>query len=609
MTTHFCVVPVVLGIVSVAVLPLRGEPPKETAASLVRAALLAEQQGRNDQREKLLKSALAASPDYAPARWHTGHVQVDGRWLTIIESQERARSDECLAQYVLKRASAAETAAAQLDLSRWCRKSGLDEQERFHLGRVLKLPDATAEQQNEAMRKLGVRRVDGRFLTEEENERREEHEQFVQRSLNQWRPHLERIELCLTGDDETARAEALAELQAIDEPEALPALEFCAARHSEAFGLEVVELLSRMEQQEAIDSLVRHAVCAPSPKVRDAAAEALSQRPLHSYVEPLVAGLQAPVESSVVAQPVAGTVRFRHVLSREGRQVKEELVEDVFVHPRTIVTEFIGSPVAIAAVRPGFVRIFKAPAPSAKDVNDVRKQFLHKARRIAQRLEEPNKFVTQRNVRIRDALVRATGVELPADPAAWWQWWRDYNHFESPEQRAVRRKTHTLHCSYYFERLLPPGPSLGSCFPAGTLVWTERGKQPIEEVRAGDRVLSQDSATGELTFQTVRGATVRKPTPNVRVWCGDDKITATLGHPVWVVGEGWRMARFLRPGQLLHTLGGAAPIRQIEEDELQQAYNLIVDGFHTYFVGEQGVLVHDNLLREPTTAVVPGLVD
>ncbi|MGA2796833.1 MAG: hypothetical protein ABSE63_04575 [Thermoguttaceae bacterium] len=34
----------------------------------------------------------------------------------------------------------------------------------------------------------------------------------------------------------------------------------------------------------------------------------------------------------------------------------------------------------------------------------------------------------------------------------------------------------------------------------------------------------------------------------------------------------------------------------------------IVDDFHTFFVGDQGILVHDNTPREPTAALVPGLL-
>jgi hypothetical protein len=39
----------------------------------------------------------------------------------------------------------------------------------------------------------------------------------------------------------------------------------------------------------------------------------------------------------------------------------------------------------------------------------------------------------------------------------------------------------------------------------------------------------------------------------------------------------------------------------------EEAYNLVVADFNTYFVGETGVLVHDNTPRTPTRATVPGL--
>jgi hypothetical protein len=68
------------------------------------------------------------------------------------------------------------------------------------------------------------------------------------------------------------------------------------------------------------------------------------------------------------------------------------------------------------------------------------------------------------------------------------------------------------------------------------------------------------------------------------------------------------MAKQLQPGNLLHGLGGAVTIESVEQlpDE-QPAHNLVVDGFNTYFVGQAGVLVHDNEFRRPTTSIVPGL--
>ena len=48
-------------------------------------------------------------------------------------------------------------------------------------------------------------------------------------------------------------------------------------------------------------------------------------------------------------------------------------------------------------------------------------------------------------------------------------------------------------------------------------------------------------------------------------------------------------------------------IDKIEQAREEKAYNLVVDDFNTYFVGQQALLVHDNEFRKPTRAIVPGL--
>ncbi|MCP3690932.1 MAG: hypothetical protein GY917_01945 [Planctomycetaceae bacterium] len=48
-------------------------------------------------------------------------------------------------------------------------------------------------------------------------------------------------------------------------------------------------------------------------------------------------------------------------------------------------------------------------------------------------------------------------------------------------------------------------------------------------------------------------------------------------------------------------------MQYLEPGRKVKTYNLIVDGHHTYFVGAGQVLSHDNSVRQPTNAVVPGL--
>jgi len=66
----------------------------------------------------------------------------------------------------------------------------------------------------------------------------------------------------------------------------------------------------------------------------------------------------------------------------------------------------------------------------------------------------------------------------------------------------------------------------------------------------------------------------------------------------------------LKTDDRLHSLNGSLSIDNIEElPEPQQAYNLVVQDFNSYFVGKTGILVHDNEFRKPTHATVPGLVE
>jgi hypothetical protein len=67
------------------------------------------------------------------------------------------------------------------------------------------------------------------------------------------------------------------------------------------------------------------------------------------------------------------------------------------------------------------------------------------------------------------------------------------------------------------------------------------------------------------------------------------------------------MAKELNPGAVLNGVSEPVRVSVSQPDENQTAYNLIVADFSTYFVGETGVLVHDNSPVRPTASVVPGI--
>jgi RHS repeat-associated protein len=150
----------------------------------------------------------------------------------------------------------------------------------------------------------------------------------------------------------------------------------------------------------------------------------------------------------------------------------------------------------------------------------------------------------------------------------------------------------------------------GPCFAASTMIHSERGLVPIEEVQVGDRVRSRNEETGDEGYRSVvrTSVTLDQPTLELQFIGGSretETLEATLAHPFWVVNRGWVAARDLRPGDEVYTSqGGSARIsRNVRTERATTVYNLEVEEFHTYFVGDAGLWVHNNSsLTRPITA-------
>ena len=141
----------------------------------------------------------------------------------------------------------------------------------------------------------------------------------------------------------------------------------------------------------------------------------------------------------------------------------------------------------------------------------------------------------------------------------------------------------------------------------GSLVQTATGLVPIENIQIGDLVVSQNVETAELTLKPVILTTIRPPKSTIKITTGNNTIEATGGHLWWVSGLGWVKSRDLKAGMMLHTATGTTEIEGLVANPTpQQTHNLIVDGFHTYFVGPDRVLSYDNTLLKPTLRQVPG---
>jgi len=142
------------------------------------------------------------------------------------------------------------------------------------------------------------------------------------------------------------------------------------------------------------------------------------------------------------------------------------------------------------------------------------------------------------------------------------------------------------------------GPSnSGACFVQGTLVQTEDGLLPIEDVQKGACVLTCLRKDGVCEYDSVVRSRITVTRQLVNVWVGHERIQTTPEHPFWVASHGWSRASQLSEGDLLLTVDGEfVPILDVQNEMLTDpisVYNITVAGEHVYFVGSTGVLVHN----------------
>jgi len=585
--------------------PLRGETKAErhrAAENLVAEALHREVYGDADDREQLLREALAKEPNLAAANWHLGRVKEKGRWIDFKTAAAAAQTNPLLGEYRRRREQIEDTVAGHLSLADWCGAEDLAEQERAHLWRVVEL----SPNHPEARRRLGHIQLNGQWLTAQE--RREEFERLVaaRQALAKWRPEMREIVRGLNRRGQAHREAAEQKLRAIDDPSAIRAMEEVICPLGEQASQLVVEVIATMDEHQASLALARHAVFSPHASVRGSACEALKQRRPSDFVPALLAELQTPVATrSQIYRGRGGSLVCRQVLARESQDHRD-----------------------LAVLETEYQRIARVGGDRnetlARALADVRQTALVRQAELSRE----NAQTMAMNRRVMHALEESTGQVLPPTPQNWWQWWNDENEVFVPSDKPIRQ--HYQRDEVALVDRVPQQPATGDsggattggqvsapsttmprydCLAAGTKVWTDLGAVAIEEIRVGDRVLSQDPETGELAYKPVIGTTIRPAGRLVRIEAGQDAITTSGGHLYWTSGNGWQKARDLASGAELHSVRGSVRISRVSKAELAPTYNVIVADFHTYFVGKGLVLCHDNTVSDPTDALVPGLSD
>jgi hypothetical protein len=508
-----------------------------------------------------------------------------------------------------------------LALADWCARHGLPAQERAHLTRVIDQDPNHAV----ARARLGFVREGNDWISPAEVALEQAREAARQAAIAKWAPVLREIRQDLEHRSLARRAKAQERLEAIEDGSAASAVEPVFGDAGDELTIAALAWLGRLRDPLATQVICRFAVLAQSQDVRQAAAKQLAELPHEQFVPLLLASMYSPVTTQFAAVTLpSGRIGYRHAFAREGQTQRQVMLLDT--EYKRIA--YVGGSAAVSASR--------AFADAAE-----RAQALEAA------AAEQNRQTNLLNDRLAWVLKTATGVNLPAQPAEWWKWWNEVNEVfvsgskpvallhdverveiedEVPEylQQQTEDKeqsedapsessgsgggqTESGRSSLVsIRRVAPPAPQ--DCLAAGTLVWTARGPLEIEQIRIGDLVLSQHPDSGELAYKPVLRTTVRPRGQLIKIEAGGESCETSGGHQFWVAGAGWVKSRDLQSGQILHGAAGPVHISNVELGAEEETYNLVVADFHTYFVGYRKVLSHDNTIRQPTRAVVPGLV-
>ena len=135
------------------------------------------------------------------------------------------------------------------------------------------------------------------------------------------------------------------------------------------------------------------------------------------------------------------------------------------------------------------------------------------------------------------------------------------------------------------------------CFVAGTTVLAATGAVAIETIQKGDYVWAWDEETGDVALKEVVETYVNETDELVHVSVNGEEIITTPSHPFYSPVKGWTDAVHLRAGDILVLVNGEYVVVEKVQHEILEApitvYNFQVEDYHTYFVSDAGVLVHN----------------
>lgn len=573
---------------------------------------VADQAGESSPaRDPSLEAFLEEFTDHPLREWTAGKIWSGSEWMRYDQFATQGDRWHEVYRYQREREKREDTFRDHLFLADGCRAHKLFAEERAHLTRALMFDYSF----HEAHQRLGHLNFGGFWMSPRQVHLALREISITNERLNTWGKELQRQHklFARTKPGSVAEQKAAAELMKIRTPDAIPAFERYFASHGRRESALFQNWLARIDSHEAAAALVRQSVFHEDAELRTHAAGLLKDRRWDQYVPYALSGMttvSTRLNLELVEIPLRFPVPPLRVLNKQ--VVVDGPDTRLTVNgKRTILrSEQIKSPI------PTYVSSIGSAAPAAISEQVLRDAYSTVGDVILRNYGQQALESTQqvRVDRISRLLQKTTEQEIEK-PDDWFDWWRQQNDIEMVGGKFQlqdqyddgvwfvdnRRVTRTDRVS-----ILQVPPT--SCFVAGTIVETERGQRPIEQLQTGDRVLSQDIETGELALKPVLLQTKRQQVKTVALTVDGDEFQCSIGHPFWVAHKGWRMAQELETGMEFYSLDGSVKVLEdIREGEVEPVYNIVVSDFSTYFVGKQKVLTHDVTPRSATDSILPGI--
>jgi tetratricopeptide (TPR) repeat protein len=625
------------------------------AEAHVRLALWCEAHGLTSQRIKHLARAVLSDPGNVTARSLMGLIEFKGKWIRPEKVAEALKADTARAaaieDYLQRRARTADTADAQYKLALWCEENGLSEQAVAHLRRVVQL-DPKREM---AWKRLGYKQqANGRWAAPSQIAREKAESEAQKQADRLWRPRLERMRADLESKKPNIRESASAAIAEVTDPRAVPTVWTVFARGGDARQLVAIQMLGQIDSPGATESLALLAISSDSAEVRHKSVEILRRRDPRDFGSLLANLMRKEIKftyTPVQGPGQAGTLIVEGEKFNTARRYTPPEMPDLsgLRGNRNLVwtTDSSGLPALIpannlprstsmiqalmgplggfgiagAAEIPGLMlaQDYVTSMPRGVGQIDVGRAIVEtqRAALIAEQqlendvrsLEMYNKSAQDLNRKVVDILNDAADQKLKPDPEMAQRWAIDQLGMAFRSTPEKPKPTIIENVPLAFQP--PPVSGLqfngnsystpsNACFGMGTRVHTQSGQTEIETIRAGDQVLTQNSRTGALSYQTVVTVFHNPPNATLKVTLdGGEHIVVTGIHRFWKARQGWVMARELKPGDVIRTIGGTAEVVSVKDDATQPVFNLEVASGQSFFVGDAGMLVHDNSLVSP----------